>query len=124
VTPQTRLALNQDPRRNANHYLSYTELMTGTTLLNQPVRDPTSCIIQTTGIIPTPVLQTVNVPAQMSVNGALASVFFNRFETAVNCQTVDHTAMLSTHEKKLLYEWLDIGAQYFNDPTNAGVPLN
>lgn len=38
--------------------------------------------------------------------------------------TQNHNAMLTASELKLLSEWLDIGAQYFNDPFNAAVPTN
>jgi len=133
LTPQTRMALNQDPRRNANHFLSYSELFLGTTLLNQQARDPVTCAALTIQVpdpmnpgntIPAPDLRTITVAPQMSTAGALQSPFFERFDAAINCQTVDHTAMLSDHEKKFLFEWLDIGAQYYNDPTNANVPVN
>ena len=135
--PNQRLLLTQDPRSNANHYLSYTELFTGTTISEQ-FRDPNDgCRLQTTTTtIPDPTdptmtidvtvpdVRTVTIPPQMSVAGSLQSVFFDRFTTDATCQTVDHKAMLSDDEKKMLYEWLDVGAQYFNDPTNANVPVN
>ncbi|WP_129776795.1 HzsA-related protein [Peristeroidobacter soli] len=60
-----------------------------------------------------------NVPASMSSNGAAASArFFNTMEgrTVV---TVDHRDFMSPSELRLLSEWLDIGAQYFNDPFTA-----
>ncbi len=136
-TPQTRLALNQDPRRNANHFLSYSELFLGATLQNQQARDPVTCAALTIQVplvpadpldpgatMTVPDLRTITVAPQMSVNGALQSQFFGRFDADVNCQTVNHTTMLSDHEKKFMSEWLDIGAQYFNDPTNANVPVN
>jgi Hydrazine synthase alpha subunit middle domain len=34
----------------------------------------------------------------------------------VTSNTVDHTGMLSASELRLLSEWLDIGAQYYNNP--------
>ena len=65
-----------------------------------------------------PILQTVNVPASMSVGGALASPrFFDRFGVGGT-----HAAYLSNAELKLIAEWLDIGGQYFNNPFDA--PLN
>ncbi len=136
-TPQTRLALNQDPRRNNNHVLSYTELFQGATLQNQQARNLVTCEALTievplvppdpldpTATMTVPDLRSITVGPQMSVNGALSSVFFDRFNTDILCQTVDHKGMLSDHEKKFLSEWLDIGGQYFNDPTNANVPVN
>lgn len=38
--------------------------------------------------------------------------------------TQAHNTMLLESELKLLSEWLDIGAQYFNDPFDAAVPTN
>ncbi|WP_434930040.1 hypothetical protein ACRWQM_11210 [Shewanella sp. HL-SH5] len=60
---------------------------------------------------PIPVLTTVNVPAILSTNGARAS---RNFFDAMNSPT--HQSMLSPDELKLLNEWLDIGAQYYNTP--------
>jgi len=37
---------------------------------------------------------------------------------------VDHSAFLSADELKMISEWLDIGAQYFNDPFDPDVPVN
>jgi hypothetical protein len=38
--------------------------------------------------------------------------------------TVDHTGMLSGAELKLIGEWLDLGAQNFNDPFDPDAPQN
>ena len=38
----------------------------------------------------------------------------SRFFSVMNNPT--HAGMLSTAELRLLSEWLDIGAQYYNDP--------
>jgi hypothetical protein len=53
----------------------------------------------------------------MSVNGALSS---NGFFTMFNPGGA-HAGWLSPAELKLLSEWLDIGAQYYNDPFKAPV---
>ena len=56
----------------------------------------------------------VPVPAigpSMSPDGGNASYFFDRFEAGGT-----HAGFLSDAELKLLAEWLDIGAQYYNDP--------
>ena len=59
-----------------------------------------------------------NVAASMSANGANASTrFFNKMQNAGG--TVDHSDFMSPSELRLLSEWLDIGAQYFNDPFTA-----
>ena len=60
---------------------------------------------------PIPVLTTVNVPAILSTNGARSSSDF--FEVMNN---TTHQNMLSADELKLINEWLDIGAQYYNTP--------
>jgi len=60
----------------------------------------------------------VTLTPPMSGAGANASTrFFNRLETA---DTVDvHYQALSAVELKLISEWLDIGAQYYNNPFAA-----
>ena len=59
-----------------------------------------------------------NVPASMSANGAGASArFFNKMQSSGG--TVDHSDFMSPSELRLLSEWLDIGAQYFNAPFTA-----
>jgi hypothetical protein len=65
-----------------------------------------------------PVFVTVNVNPSMSVAGALASGrFFNRFDAGQS-----HEGYLSDAEKRLIAEWLDVGAQYYNNPFD--VPIN
>jgi len=60
---------------------------------------------------PIPVLVNVPVSAALSTNGAKANKsFFQLFETG------SHAGRLSKDELKLLSEWLDIGAQYYNTP--------
>jgi len=60
----------------------------------------------------------VSVAPAMSTAGALAStVFVSRFAPGGS-----HDNRLEAAELRLVYEWLDIGAQYFNDPFAA--PLN
>jgi len=60
---------------------------------------------------PIPVMMNINVPAILSTNGAEQSrQFFQLFLEG------RHEGMLSAHELRLLSEWLDIGAQYYNTP--------
>jgi len=67
---------------------------------------------------PIPVLVTFNIPSPMRVAGATASLaFFN--PPSIN---VDHSGFLDPAELKLISEWLDLGAQYYNNPFDA--PLN
>jgi hypothetical protein len=64
---------------------------------------------------PIPVLVTVGVGPSMSPAGAIASArFMSRF-----APTGTHAGWLTGAELKLISEWLDIGAQYYNDPFAA-----
>ena len=61
-----------------------------------------------------------NVSPSMSVAGANASTpFFSKFDAGGS-----HEGDLTGAELKLIAEWLDIGAQYFNNPHDPAVPLN
>jgi len=56
----------------------------------------------------------------MTSNGALASAaFFNRFATGGT-----HEGRLTGAELRLIAEWLDIGAQYYNNPFDPNAPQN
>jgi len=60
---------------------------------------------------PIPVLINVPVDAVLSTNGARSSSeFFQLFDGG------SHDGRLSTHELKLISEWVDIGGQYYNTP--------
>lgn len=60
---------------------------------------------------PIPVMVTVNVPASARASSAIASdTFFALFSTG------SHTGWLSDAELKMIAEWLDLGAQYYNNP--------
>lgn len=63
---------------------------------------------------PIPLLETVTVAPSIVVSGANDSRFFTVFSE--NGDTVDHRGLLNEAELKLLSEWVDIGAQYYNDP--------
>lgn len=65
-----------------------------------------------------PILVTVTVNPSMSVAGANASNrFFSRFDGGSH-----DTYGMSDAEKRLIAEWLDVGAQYYNNPFD--VPQN
>ncbi len=65
-----------------------------------------------------PILATVTMPAPMTTAGAMASGrFFSRFIAGGS-----HAGYLSAAELRLIAEWLDIGAQYFNNPFD--VPMD
>jgi hypothetical protein len=57
-----------------------------------------------------PVFTTPQLPASMAAANARGSRFF----TVMNNGT--HAGMLTSAELRLISEWLDIGAQYYNDP--------
>jgi hypothetical protein len=68
-----------------------------------------------------PILAPVSIGASMSSAGARASArFFSRFDAGGT-----HAGRLTTAELRLLAEWLDIGAQYCNNPfATTGCPVN
>ena len=67
---------------------------------------------------PIPVFVNVNIGPALSSNGAVSSRrLFDRFLAGGS-----HAGYLSDAELKLLAEWLDIGAQYYNNPFD--VPQN
>jgi hypothetical protein len=64
-----------------------------------------------------PILAPVSVGASMSSAGARASPrFFARFDAGGT-----HAGYLSQDELRLIAEWLDIGAQYYNNPFDVPV---
>ena len=67
---------------------------------------------------PIPVLVTVRAPGpSMSVNGANSSYFLEKFDAGGS-----HENWLTNAEKRLISEWLDIGAQYYNNPFDIPPP--
>ncbi len=56
-----------------------------------------------------------------SANGARSAAFLSRFASGSGNS---HASYLSPAELRLLSEWLDIGAQYFNNPFDPAVPVN
>ena len=64
-----------------------------------------------------PILVNVPVAASMSSNGANSSgQFFSRFDAGGT-----HVGYLTPDELKLIAEWLDVGAQYYNNPFDVPV---
>ena len=100
-----------------DHFRSYRELMFGD---NEQVPDMGALqdLLIEVGIDPVtgdPIFQTVNVAPSMSVNGSISSPrFFDRFMPGGA-----HEGYLTAAEIRLIAEWLDIGAQYFNNPFDA-----
>ena len=115
--------------RNANHFQSYQELLFGD---NEVDINGLDVLVQSTdgagnllfevdanGALildgagnPIPVMEAIPVSPAMRSAGALASPrFFNLFAPGGT-----HDGRLTPAELKLIAEWLDIGAQYYNNP--------
>ena len=61
-----------------------------------------------------PIFDVIPIPSPASAAGARASGdFFGRFEDPNN---LEHYGVLSSAERRLIAEWLDVGAQYYNNP--------
>ena len=64
-----------------------------------------------------PTLVPVSLGSPMVAGSASASsAFFGIFDGTKPGATIDHSGYLSLAELRLISEWLDIGAQYYNDP--------
>lgn len=75
------------------------------------------------GGVPTTVMVPVSLAPPLtagSANGS-ESKFLRMFDGTYHDPVVDHTGYLTTAELRLISEWLDIGAQYYNDPFVAPV---
>ena len=101
-----------------DHFHAYRELLANDVLQvvqNGALVDYTEPGVDVDG---NPILITFPVAASMSTAGARASnAFFSRFDAGGS-----HAGYLSDAEKKLIAEWLDVGAQYYNNPFD--VPIN
>jgi hypothetical protein len=56
-----------------------------------------------------------------AANGGLSAQFLGRFAAGSGST---HAGYLSPAELRLVSEWLDIGAQYFNNPWDPAIPVN
>jgi hypothetical protein len=69
-----------------------------------------------------PIFAPVSIGASMSSGGARLSRFFSCFDAGGNgCQAEPHVGYLTVDELRLVAEWLDIGAQYYNNPFDVPV---
>jgi hypothetical protein len=69
-----------------------------------------------------PIFAPISIASSMSAAGARASSFFSCFDVGgTGCPGRSHVGYLSQAELKLIAEWLDIGAQYYNNPFDAPV---
>ncbi len=80
----------------------------------------TLLVLDSTGN-PIPLTFREGIDSSMSVGGARASArFFGRFNSFNAAdETVDHRGFLNASELKLLSEWLDIRAAYYNNPFDS-----
>ena len=106
-----------------DHFKSYQELLSTDTELELDAGGNLVERLVQNGVDPVtgdPILVPVNVGPSMRAAGANASnQFFSRFEPGMS-----HDGYLSDAEKRLIAEWLDVGAQYYNNPFDPGVPIN
>lgn len=100
---------------------SYVQLLEGSQhIINttETQTDPTTGMT-TTVVVPV----TVTVPAVMRAGSAAGSgAFFDIFATGSGDPI--HAGILYPSELRLIREWLDIGAQYFNNPFDPNAPLD
>jgi hypothetical protein len=106
-TPSGNLDITSSVDANTNEFTSYGQLLTphNTVIMGQP--GPTVGPFMNAG----------------SANGGASSAFFNCFATGSGCNNPSHTGWLNIAELRLLSEWLDIGAQYHNDPFAPAAPM-
>ncbi len=102
------------------HFVSYRELLFGDFL--EEIRDgAVQDVLTDQGAVDIngdPILEPVAIGSPLTAAGAIVSpAFFNRFSS-----TGAHPEWLSEAELRLISEWLDLGAQYYNNPFDA--PLN
>jgi hypothetical protein len=90
-------------------------------LVPVPVIDPVTgmqAIDPVTGL-PVTTLVPVTVSPSLAAGSARGSRFFSEFAPGGT-----HAGRLTPAELRLISEWVDIGAQYFNNPFDPAVPLN
>jgi hypothetical protein len=76
--------------------------------------------------LPTTIQVAVLLAAPMtagSANGSEAT-FLRLFDTTYHDPVLDHTGYLTPAELRLISEWLDVGAQFYNDPFVAPAAAN
>ena len=110
ATPAGNLDLTSSASTDEPQELtSYRQLLFSHTVTMPDPNDPTMTISTTYG----PYLNAG------SANGNLSAAFMSRFVTGTT-----HVGYMSADELRLVSEWLDIGAQYFNNPFDPAVPVN
>jgi hypothetical protein len=116
--PAGQLELQDGPSPDeADHYHAYRELL-ATDNLQEVVNDALVDAQQQVDVDEdgNPVFDVIPIPPPASTAGATASGdFFGRFENPNDL----HYNILSPSERRLIAEWLDVGAQYYNNPFDA-----
>jgi hypothetical protein len=119
--PAGQLNLTTDPAQNPNQFFrAYLELL---------FTDQAEMLDAGGNLVD--IDPAVGVNPSMTANGARSSFFIEQMTgTELDAPrglvvgTVDHTNMLTGAELKLISEWLDLGAQNFNDPFDPAAPQN
>jgi len=110
--PAGNLDLTKSASANEPQELtSYQQLLFPHNIVIVDPTDPTKTITQSVG----PYLNAG------SANGGLSAQFFSRFAPG---SASTHAGWMNIAELRLVSEWLDIGAQYFNNPFDPTVPVN
>lgn len=100
------------------HFHAYRELLVTD---NRQIVDANGVLVDETIVVGqdadgNDILATIPQPSPATVNGARASSdFFDRFSDPDDL----HFNILSQAERRLIAEWLDVGAQYYNNPFDA-----
>jgi len=101
-----------------DHFHAYRELLVTD---NLQILDANGALVDATVVIGqdadgNDLLANIPTPPPASINGARASSdFFDRFNDPNDL----HFNILSRAEQRLIAEWLDVGAQYYNNPFDA-----
>jgi hypothetical protein len=121
------------------HIESYRDLLfeDNRQILNPDLQDETIVVgVDDTVDPPQDILEFVTVAPSISQNGARVSYFMEKLTgteleagrdlstPATAVDYLDHTGFMSADELRLVAEWIDIGAQYFNNPFDLAVPRN
>jgi hypothetical protein len=107
----------------AAHFNSYRELLFGDNrqiLVGGAIQDEQEVV--NTDAMGNPILDFIPVVPPMNSGGARQSRFFSCFDAGgTGCPSLSHVGYMSADELRLVAEWLDIGAQYYNNPFDVPV---
>lgn len=78
--------------------------------------DPTVVTSYRQLLFPRNAQQIMMGPPMTAGSASASSTFLSIFDGTTHDSVVDHTGYLTPAELRLISEWLDIGAQYYNDP--------